>query len=59
MAGGPVLDEEERQGYSLVCSFLFRQLYSLSSLFFFFFAALFVRLLEASEPLLPVCSFVI
>lgn len=56
MAGGPVLDEKERRDYSLVCDFyIFRQLHSLSSLFF---AAIFVRILDDSEPPPPVCSFV-
>jgi hypothetical protein len=57
MAGGPVLDEEERRGYSLVCGFSI-QATTFSE--FSFFAASFVRLLEASEPSPPpVCSFVI
>lgn len=59
MAGGPVLDEEERRGYSLVCGFLFRRPHYLSSIYLFL-AASFVRLLETSEPPPPpVCPYVI
>ena len=57
MGGGPVLDEEERRGYSLVCGFSI-QAATISE--FSFFTASFVRLLEAFEPPpSPVCSFVI